>query len=69
MSEVAIAVNHLNKIYRLYDKPIDRLKESLGLSRKKDIKSIMPFGMSLLRSIEARRLELLEPMVRENRQY
>ena len=38
MSEVAIAVNHLNKIYRLYDKPIDRLKESLGLSRKKRYK-------------------------------
>lgn len=48
MSEVAIAVNHLNKIYRLYDKPIDRLKESLGLSRKKDIKSIMLFEMFLL---------------------
>lgn len=38
MSEVAIAVNHLNKIYRLYDKPMDRLKESLGLSRKKRYK-------------------------------
>ena len=38
MSEIAIAVNHLNKIYRLYDKPIDRLKESLGLSRKKKYK-------------------------------
>ena len=38
MSEIAIAVNHLNKIYRLYDKPVDRLKESLGLSRKKKYK-------------------------------
>ena len=35
MSEIAIAVNNVSKIYKLYDKPIDRLKESLGLSRKK----------------------------------
>lgn len=31
----AITVKNLNKIYRLYDKPMDRLKESLGLTRKK----------------------------------
>lgn len=35
MSEIAISVKHLNKMYKLYDKPMDRLKESLGLSRKK----------------------------------
>ena len=35
MSEVAISVKHLTKIYKLYDKPMDRLKESLGLTRKK----------------------------------
>ena len=32
--ECAIAVNDVTKIYRLYDKPIDRLKESLSLSHK-----------------------------------
>ena len=31
----AIQVQHLTKMYKLYDKPSDRLKESLGLSRKK----------------------------------
>ena len=31
MSEIAIQVEHLNKMYKLYDKPMDRLKESLGL--------------------------------------
>ena len=31
----AIQVKHLEKVYRLYDKPTDRLKESLGFSRKK----------------------------------
>ena len=35
MSEIAINVQGLSKIYKLYDKPIDRLKESLGLSRIK----------------------------------
>ena len=33
--EAAIQVKHLEKVYRLYDKPTDRLKESLGFSRKK----------------------------------
>lgn len=35
MDEIAIKVEDLTKIYKLYDKPTDRLKESLGLSRHK----------------------------------
>lgn len=35
MSETAILIEHLSKMYKLYDKPMDRLKESLGLTRKK----------------------------------
>ena len=35
MAEIAISVDHLDKMYKLYDKPIDRLKESLGLTKKK----------------------------------
>ena len=31
----ALQVTHLSKMYRLYDKPSDRLKEALGLSRQK----------------------------------
>ena len=38
MDEVAISINHLSKMYKLYDKPMDRLKESLGLSREKKYK-------------------------------
>ena len=30
-----IQVSHLTKMYKLYDKPSDRLKEALGLTRKK----------------------------------
>ena len=35
MQNVAIRVQNLTKMYKLYDKPTDRLKESLGLSKKK----------------------------------
>lgn len=35
MEEVAIRVDHVSKVYKLYDKPTDRVKESLGLTRKK----------------------------------
>lgn len=38
MSEVAIQVSHVSKLYKLYDKPMDRLKESLGLTREKKYK-------------------------------
>jgi teichoic acid transport system ATP-binding protein len=35
MNDVAIRVDDVTKIYKLYDRPVDRLKESLGLSRRK----------------------------------
>lgn len=34
MSDIAIKVENISKIYKLYDKPIDRLKEALNLSKK-----------------------------------
>ncbi|MEW9991036.1 ABC transporter ATP-binding protein [Clostridium butyricum] len=34
MNDIAIKVNNLSKMYKLYDKPIDRLKESLGITKK-----------------------------------
>lgn len=34
-SEIAINVADVTKLYKLYDKPKDRLKDSLGLARKK----------------------------------
>jgi teichoic acid transport system ATP-binding protein len=36
--KVAIQVNGIEKAYKLYDKPSDRLKEALGLGRKKKYK-------------------------------
>lgn len=35
MSDMAIQVDHVTKLYKLYDKPSDRLKESLGFTKKK----------------------------------
>ena len=36
--DIAIEVKNLTKSYKLYDKPMDRLKDSLGLARKKKYK-------------------------------
>lgn len=36
--KIAIQVKNLDKIYKLYDKPSDRMKEALGLSKKKKYK-------------------------------
>ena len=36
--EIAIKINDVSKLYKLYDKPTDRLKESLGLSKAKKYK-------------------------------
>ena len=36
--DIAMSVNDVSKMYKLYDNPMDRLKESLGLSRKKKYK-------------------------------
>ncbi|MDU4853879.1 MAG: ABC transporter ATP-binding protein [Clostridioides difficile] len=35
MSDIAIKVENLSKVYKLYDKPIDRMKESLSLTKQK----------------------------------
>lgn len=34
MSDIAIKVQNISKMYKLYDRPVDRMKESLGLTRK-----------------------------------
>lgn len=35
--ELAISVSKINKVYRLYEKPMDRLKEALGFARKEKL--------------------------------
>ena len=34
MNEIVIKVENISKVYKLYEKPIDRLKETIGLSKK-----------------------------------
>lgn len=38
MSDIAISVENVTKLYKLYDKPSDRFREALGLSKKKRYK-------------------------------
>lgn len=38
MSDVVIKVDNVSKLYKLYDRPSDRLKEALGFSKKKRYK-------------------------------
>lgn len=38
MSDYAISVEHVDKLYKLYDKPSDRFKEAMGFTRKKKYK-------------------------------
>ena len=40
MSEIAIKVNDVSKIYKMYTKPIDRLKESLNPFKKISLRSL-----------------------------
>ena len=35
MSDIAINVKNVSKIYKIYDKKTDRMKDALGLSRKR----------------------------------
>ncbi|MBW9157008.1 ABC transporter ATP-binding protein [Clostridium tagluense] len=34
MKDIVVKINNINKIYKLYDKPIDRLKEALSVTKK-----------------------------------
>lgn len=38
MAELAIKVDHISKVYKLYDNPMDRLKEALKLTKKQKYK-------------------------------
>ena len=38
MSEIAIKVEHVTKLYKLYGKPSDRFKEALGITHEKRYK-------------------------------
>ena len=47
MSKVAIDVDNVKKVYKLYDKPSDRMKEAFGISKKPAKKHYALNGVSL----------------------
>ena len=67
MSEYAIQVQNVEKMYKLYDKPTDRLKESLGFSKKKRYKE--HFALNNVRFEGARPWESSEQMVPVSQQF
>ena len=66
MSEIAISVNNISKMYKLYENPMDRLKESLGLTRKKRYKE--HYALNNV-SFQVKKGELSERMVPVNPRF
>ena len=66
-NEYAIQVQDVSKIYKLYDKPIDRLKESLSLTHKNYHRDFFALSDISFNVKKARRWASSEPMVPENR--
>ena len=67
-NEYAIQVQDVSKIYKLYDKPIDRLKESLSLTHKnyhKDFFALSDISFNVKKGETASS----EPTVPENQRY
>ena len=60
-----IQVSHLTKMYKLYDKPSDRLKEALGLTKKKLYREHYALH-DVNFDIQEGEWELSEPMVPAN---
>lgn len=40
--KLAIEVDNVQKIYKLYDKPSDRMKEAFGFGKRQNTSCIMP---------------------------
>lgn len=67
--ENAITVNDVTKIYRMYDKPIDRLKESLHPRHKEYHKKFYALNKISFQVKRERLWESLEPMVQESQPF
>ena len=48
-NDIAISVKHVDKVYKLYEKPSDRMKEALGLAKCKhtDHKALSDVSMEI----------------------
>ena len=66
--EYAIQVQDVSKIYRLYEKPIDRLKESLSLTHKSYHRDFFALSNISFQVKREKPWALSEPMDPENLQ-
>ncbi len=64
--KLAIEVDNVQKMYKLYDKPSDRLKEALGLTKKKHKEHYALKGVEIMKSMKGETWELSEPTVPVN---
>ena len=48
MEDIAIKINHISKMYKLYNKPSDRFKEALGITKEKRYKEHYALNLSLI---------------------
>ena len=62
MDNLAIRVEDVCKVYKLYDKPSDRLKDALGLVRKNRFKEHHALNHVSFEVKKVRRSALSEPM-------
>ena len=65
-NEYAIQVQDVSKIYKLYDKPIDRLKESLSLTHKNYHKDFFALSDISFNVKKGETVGIMEPTVPEN---
>ena len=65
-SKNAIEIRNLSKMYKIYNRPLDRLKDSLGLVVRSCIKNIMHLRMLVLILEKENALVLLEQTAPDN---
>lgn len=68
-NKYAIDVADVTKVYRLYEKPIDRLKESMSISHKNYHRDFYALNQLSFRVRKGRRWESSAPTVPANPPY
>ncbi len=66
MDDIVVSIKDVSKVYKLYDKPIDRLKESLSITHKSYHQDHFALEEFHLMCIRENVLELSEQTVPEN---
>ena len=69
MENVAIQVEHVKKVYKLYNKNSDRIKDALGLGKRIVVQITMRWMMYLFPFNREKRLELSEQTVPVNQPF